>query len=34
MLDVCIKLEEAFMAWKNKHDQVDDVAVIGIRVMS
>ena len=27
------KLEEAFVAWKNKHDQVDDVAVIGVKVI-
>ena len=27
------KLEEAFMTWKNKHDQVDDVAIIGIRIV-
>ncbi len=27
------KLEEAFAAWKNKHDQVDDVAVIGVKVI-
>lgn len=28
-----IKLDEAFVAWKNKHEQVDDVAVIGVRVI-
>ena len=28
-----IKLDEAFVAWKNKHEQVDDVAVIGVRVV-
>ena len=27
------KLEEAFMTWKNKQDQVDDVAIIGIRII-
>ena len=27
------KLDEAFIAWKNKQEQVDDVAVIGVRVM-
>ena len=28
------KLDDAFVAWKNKQEQVDDVAVIGVRVMS
>lgn len=28
-----IKLDEAFVAWKNKQEQVDDVAVIGVRVV-
>ena len=27
------KLDDAFVAWKNKQEQVDDVAVIGVRVM-
>ena len=26
-------LDDAFVAWKNKQEQVDDVAVIGVRVM-
>lgn len=28
-----IKLDEAFIVWKNKQEQVDDVAVIGVRVV-
>ena len=27
------KLDDAFVALKNKQEQVDDVAVIGVRVM-
>lgn len=27
-----IMLEDAFIEWKNKHDQVDDVTIIGIRI--
>jgi serine phosphatase RsbU (regulator of sigma subunit) len=27
------KLDEAFIAWKNKQEQVDDVAVIGVRIV-
>jgi len=27
------KLDDAFVDWKNKQEQVDDVAVIGVRVM-
>ena len=25
-------LETAFLHWKGKHEQIDDVAIIGIRV--
>ena len=25
-------LEEAFISWRGKHEQVDDVCVIGVRV--